>query len=283
MAKDSPRGTVNVTLCKMVSGPPESSTILLSDLTAMAGEVNAVWFSEGSIGSTMVKGVAQTMDRIKIDFTRRGVALGLACLAATPGWSMASPRQVKILIVGDSLSAEYGLARGTGWVALLKQRLQEKKLAGEVINASISGETTAGGRSRLPALLKAHSPSHVVIELGANDALRGLPVKATQENLKAMIQACKQAGADVVLVGMMVPPNYGRRYTEDFGRMFVTLATDNKTRLVPFLLKGVADRADARDWFQPDGIHPLAKAHPIMLDNVWEGLRPLLFGRQAGA
>jgi len=145
-----------------------------------------------------------------------------------------------------------------------------------VINASISGDTTSGGRARLPALLKQHQPTHVVLELGANDALRGFPLRSTQDNLDAMAQASQGAGAKVLLVGMQVPPNYGKRYTEDFAAVFGRVAQARKAALVPFLLKGVADRPDARDWFQPDGIHPLAKAHPVMLDNVWAGLKPLL-------
>ena len=186
----------------------------------------------------------------------------------------AAPR--KVLILGDSLSAEYGLARGAGWVALLEARLAKQGISAQVINASISGETTSGGRTRLPALLKQHRPTHVVIELGGNDALRGFPVRATQDNLNAMTQASQTAGAQVLLVGMQVPPNYGKRYSDDFAAVFARVAQERQVALVPFLLKGVADRSDAREWFQPDGIHPLAKAHPVMLDNVWGGLRALL-------
>jgi acyl-CoA thioesterase-1 len=182
----------------------------------------------------------------------------------------------KVLIVGDSLSAEYGLVRGAGWVALLEARLAQQKNATRIVNASISGETTSGGRTRLPALLKEHQPTHVVIELGGNDALRGFSVRSTQDNLSAMVQACQAAGAKVLLVGMQVPPNYGKRYSDDFAAVFARVARERQIALVPFLLKGVADRADAREWFQPDGIHPLAKAHPVMLDNVWRELKPLL-------
>lgn len=228
--------------------------------------------------------------RSRIDCTRRALAMGLAgalalgtagkAASATMATAHATPT---ILVMGDSLSAEYGLPRGTGWVALLQARLKARHAAAEVVNASISGETTSGGRTRLAALLAQHKPTHVVIELGANDALRGLPLKASRDNLLAMIDASQQAGAKVVLVGMLVPPNYGKRYTEDFGKMFETLARERHTALVPFLLKGVADRPDARDWFQADGIHPLPKGHPIMLDQVWDALGPLLLGRQAGA
>lgn len=182
----------------------------------------------------------------------------------------------RVLVVGDSLSAEYGIARGSGWVALLQQRLQRHKPAYEVINASISGDTTAGGRARLAALLSQHRPSHVLIELGGNDALRGLPLASTRENLLSMVRAAKAAGARVQLLGMQVPPNYGSAYARDFAGLFVEVARAEKTALTPFLLQGVADRPDAMDWFQPDRIHPLAKAHPLMLEQVWQGLKPLL-------
>ena len=181
-----------------------------------------------------------------------------------------------VLVVGDSLSAEYGLGRGQGWVALLAQRIGKDKLPFQVVNASISGDTTSGGRSRLPALLKQHKPSVVVIELGGNDALRGLPLASTEENLVAMTRAARAAGAKVLLVGMQVPPNYGRKYTEDFSRLFASAAKAEQAALVPFLLAGVADGADPQALFQPDGIHPRAEAHPRMLDNVWPVLRPLL-------
>ncbi|UDF37564.1 UNVERIFIED_ORG: arylesterase [Shinella sp. XGS7] len=197
---------------------------------------------------------------------------GLA--AAQAQTQTAKPRRV--LVVGDSLSAEYGIARGSGWVALLQQRLQGHKPAYEVINASISGDTTAGGRARLAALLSQHNPSHVLIELGGNDALRGLPLASTRENLLSMVRAAKAAGARVQLVGMQVPPNYGSAYARDFAGLFAEVARAEKTALTPFLLQGVADRPDAMDWFQPDRIHPLAKAHPLMLEQVWQGLKPLL-------
>ena len=181
-----------------------------------------------------------------------------------------------LLVVGDSLSAEYGLPRQTGWVALLSARLAADKSPVQVVNASISGDTTAGGRSRLPGLLQQHRPAIVVVELGGNDALRGLPVASTRDNLRAMVTAAQAAGAKVVLVGMQVPPNYGKAYTEEFAQAFKAVADERRAALVPFLLAGVADRADAADWFQSDRIHPLAKAHPRLLDNVWPVLRPLL-------
>ena len=181
-----------------------------------------------------------------------------------------------ILIVGDSLSAEYGLARGTGWVALLEKRLADEKIAATVHNASISGDTTPGGRARLPALLRSVKPSVVVIELGGNDALRGLPLQGTEDNLRNMTQAAQKAGAKVLLVGMQVPPNYGRDYADRFSGLFAKVAKGEKAALVPFLLKGVADGPDAVKLFQPDRIHPKADAHPLMLDNVWPELKKLL-------
>ncbi len=211
------------------------------------------------------------------------LASAVALAAAVPAWAQsgkktaaAAAAEARIVVLGDSLSAEYGLVRGTGWVALLEQRLAAEKIAASVINASISGDTTSGGRARLGALLKLHRPTVLVIELGGNDALRGLPLKNTQDNLSAMAQAAQKMGAKVLLLGMQVPPNYGRQYAEQFAQLFVSVAQKNKTALVPFLLKGIADRQDATAWFQADGIHPLAKAQPQMLDNVWSALRPLL-------
>jgi acyl-CoA thioesterase I len=181
-----------------------------------------------------------------------------------------------ILVLGDSLSAEYGLARGSGWVALLERRLAEQKIAAQVVNASISGDTTSGGRSRLPALLKQHRPDVVVIELGANDALRGLPLAMTKANLLDMTRAAKAAGAQVVLVGMQVPPNYGKAYGDEFEQLFAEVAQSEGVSRVPFLLAGVADASDAQSLFQADRIHPTQAAHPRMLDNVWRVLAPLL-------
>ena len=204
--------------------------------------------------------------------SRIGAALALG--TAMP-LRAAGPSPV-ILVVGDSLSAEYGIARGSGWVALLEQRLAREKIAARVVNASVSGDTTSGGRSRLPALLAQHRPTHVLIELGGNDALRGLPLATTRDNLAAMVRAARAAGARVVLIGMQVPPNYGRAYGDDFARSFTTVAQAEGATLVPFLLKGVADVPDSESLFQPDRIHPKEAAHPIMLGNVWPVLAPLL-------
>ena len=181
-----------------------------------------------------------------------------------------------LLVVGDSLSAEYGIARGRGWVALLQQKLQADKFQWQVVNASISGDTTAGGLARLPALLKQHQPQLVVIELGGNDALRGFSLKMTEDNLVKMIQACKTIQAKVVLVGMQVPPNYGAAYASDFTRLFARISKQQQTALVPFLLAGVADDKDPTAMFQADRIHPKAEAHPRILANVWSVLKKML-------
>lgn len=182
----------------------------------------------------------------------------------------------KILVVGDSLSAEYGIQRGSGWVSLLERRLDEEKLSAAVVNASVSGDTTSGGRSRLPALLNKHRPTHVILELGANDALRGLPLAMTQTNLGAMAQEAKATGARVLIVGMQLPPNYGRKYSDEFAAVFTSVARIEGAALVPFMLKGVADVPEAGSMFQPDRIHPLARAHPIILTNIWTVLAPML-------
>jgi len=182
----------------------------------------------------------------------------------------------RILVLGDSLSAEYGLARGTGWVALLGKRLADEGMAAYVANASISGDTTSGGRARLPALLKAHQPSHVIIELGGNDALRGLSLASTEDNLKVMIDMAHKAGARVLLLGMQVPPNYGADYAGRFAALFESVAKAQQTALVPFLLRGVADGPEPEQLFQKDRIHPSAEAHPIILDNVWSELLSIL-------
>nr|CBA29662.1 Arylesterase [Curvibacter putative symbiont of Hydra magnipapillata] len=187
-----------------------------------------------------------------------------------------SPASAKVLVLGDSLSAEYGLKRGTGWVALMEQRIAADKVAATVVNASISGDTTSGGRSRLPALLAQHKPTVVVIELGGNDALRGLPLSMTQDNLLAMTQAAQASGAKVLLAGMQVPPNYGQDYTKRFSETFSTVAKTTKAALVPFLLKGVADVPNAAALFQADRIHPKEEAHPTILNTMWPAIKNLL-------
>ena len=206
------------------------------------------------------------------------MALATSVAGAAPAHAQGArkPGSALILVVGDSLSAEYGLKRGSGWVALLEERLAQKKIAASVINASISGDTTSGGRTRLAALLKQHRPDIVVLELGGNDALRGLPLAMTRDNLDAMAKAAKASGAKVVIAGMQLPPNYGRQYGEQFAALFATVAKAEGAALVPFLLKGVADGPQADTMFQADRIHPVAAAHPAILDNVWPVLEPLL-------
>jgi acyl-CoA thioesterase-1 len=210
-------------------------------------------------------------------FTAVAAVSAAALSGASPfGAHAAVATQSKILVVGDSLSAEYGLERGSGWVNLLAHRLAQEKLPATVVNASISGDTTSGGRSRLAALLKEHRPTHVILELGANDALRGLPLSMTQDNLAEMAHEAKTSGARVVIVGMQVPPNYGRKYSDDFSALFAAVAKKEGAELVPFLLKGVADVPGSDKLFQADRIHPRAEAHPTILANVWPVLKPML-------
>lgn len=178
-----------------------------------------------------------------------------------------------ILVLGDSLSAAYGLSRDQGWVELLAQRLRDRGFPHRVVNASISGETTAGGLTRLPALLERHQPEVVVVQLGANDGLRGFGFGEIESNLARIIAESREAGARVVLVGIRLPPNYGAAYTERFQAIFPAVAAREGTALVPRLLEGVAE-----DWdlMQPDGLHPLASAQSRLLENVWPTLVPLL-------
>jgi acyl-CoA thioesterase I len=243
-------------------------------------------------------------------------------MVAVPAFSKTaaktSAQPVRILVVGDSLSAEYGLKRGSGWVALLENRLAEsvnwnekarksaksKKNASNnvannpinasaidentpkitpdftVINASISGDTTSGGRSRLAPLIDLHHPTHIIIELGANDALRGLPVAKTEENLNAMTQAALQSKAKVLLVGIQIPPNYGAEFTKQFAAVYPKVANANNKAnnvgLVPFMLTGVADSAEFAKLFQADRIHPTEAAQAQILNNIWPELQKLL-------
>lgn len=177
------------------------------------------------------------------------------------------------MVLGDSLSAGYGIDQQSGWVSLLQQRLDQKAAGIRVVNESISGDTTAGGLARLPAALQRHSPDIVIIELGGNDGLRGLPLSDMRSALERMIDLCEAAGAKVLLVGMKIPPNLGRRYTERFESVFVEVANDRQVPRVPFLLESVAGN-DGN--MQADGIHPVAAAQPTMLDNVWPHLTPLI-------
>lgn len=178
-----------------------------------------------------------------------------------------------ILVFGDSLSAAYGIAQAQGWVALLAQRVVREQPQYSVANASVSGETSAGGLSRFPKTLAQHRPAVVILELGANDGLRGLPIAQMKANLGGIIERAQQAGARVVLVGMKLPPNYGPDYTRAFESAYAELARGHKTALVPFLLEGFAQKPEM---FQPDGIHPTEAAQPLMAAQVWRVLQPLL-------
>ena len=178
-----------------------------------------------------------------------------------------------LLVVGDSISAAFGLDTGQGWVALLEERLAEQDYPHQVVNASISGDTSSGGAARLPALLAEHRPSLVIIELGGNDGLRGQPLAQLQQNLARMIDDSRASGAQVLLLGMLLPPNYGMRYTTAFARVYESLAHDKQVAFVPFFLEGVGG---VPGMMQNDGIHPTTKAQPLMLENLWPTLKPLL-------
>ena len=201
-------------------------------------------------------------------------ALALACGGFATAVQAAKAH--KILVLGDSLSAEYGLPRGSGWVALLQKQLAQSHPGTTVVNASISGETTSGGRSRLPALLRQHQPTHVIIELGGNDALRGLALSMTRDNLNFMAQTAKDAGARVLLLGMQMPPNYGGELTRQFAALYPAAAKAHGAALVPFFLQGVGDDPDPTRWFQADRIHPNEAAQPRLLANVWPELNKQL-------
>jgi acyl-CoA thioesterase I len=197
--------------------------------------------------------------------------LCLLALASSAGAQGSAPRN--IVVLGDSLSAAYGIKAEDGWVNLLAQRLASEGYGYKVVNASVTGETTQGGVSRLPRALELHKPEIVIIELGGNDGLRGLQLAASRENLQRSIALAKKSGARVLLVGMMIPPNYGPRYTEEFRGMFGSLAKANSVAVVPFLLEGVALNPAL---MQNDGIHANAKGQPRMLENLWPSLKPLL-------
>ena len=201
---------------------------------------------------------------------RRLVSICLAVLLGLPSLAAAS---ATILVYGDSLSAAYGLAPDAGWVSLLQSRLKQEGYDYTVTNASISGETTAGGATRIAAALADHKPAVVILELGANDGLRGLPIDAMRANLANMLRASKKAGSRVLLVGMRMPPNYGPSYARAFERAYAELAREHKTAFLPHLLQGMDQR---RELFQADNLHPTAKAQTILLDNVWQALLPLL-------
>ena len=191
---------------------------------------------------------------------------------SSPGAARSSGQPV-LLVLGDSLSAEYGLARDSGWVKLLDARLREQRYPYDIVNASISGETTSGGLSRIDELLARVKPSVVVVELGGNDALRGLPLASTEANLDQIVARSQKVHATVLLVGMQIPPNFGKAFADRFAAVFTTVAKRRDTALTPFFFAGFADRFDL---FQPDRIHPTAAAQARLLENVWPDLKPLL-------
>ncbi len=193
-------------------------------------------------------------------------AIFASALLLSSAMTARATEQATLLVFGDSLSAAYGLEEDQGWVTLLEQRIAEQGKAIRVINASVSGETTTGGRSRLPSLLASHAPSHILIELGGNDGLRGLPLAVIRENLIAMIELAQNSGAVVIIAGMQIPPNYGPRYTAPFFEQYAELAEDYDLYLIPFLIEGIPQRPEL---IQDDGIHPVAEAQPMILDNVW--------------
>ncbi|WP_133663272.1 arylesterase [Paraburkholderia sp. BL10I2N1] len=216
--------------------------------------------------------------RLKVHAAALATALGVAAFMATvplaaDAANTAAPDKPVIVVLGDSISAEYGLPRDTGWVALMRRRLADERLDYNVANASISGDTTSGGRARLPALMQRLKPAIVIVELGANDALRGVPLATTEDNLRTIIEQAQQAHAQVVLVGMYVPPNYGMDYTQKFHGIYGDLSKQFRVPLVPFLLAGIENRPDM---FQADQIHPKQEAQPTLLNNVWLTLKPLL-------
>lgn len=184
-----------------------------------------------------------------------------------------------ILVLGDSLSAAYGIDQESGWVSLLQQRLEQQGFPHQVVNASISGDTTFGGINRLSGALERFKPSIVLIELGANDGLRGLGLDQTRRNLVAMVDQVRQADSQAVLLGIMLPPNFGKAFTQRFLRIYHEVSEQKSVTLVPFLLEGVADRME---WMQSDGLHPNASGQPRILDNVWMVLEPLLIIPESG-
>jgi acyl-CoA thioesterase-1 len=198
----------------------------------------------------------------------------VALLAASlPPRAHAEATTPVLLVVGDSISAGYGLAKGSGWVDLLAARVEAQRLPWRVVNASITGDTTAGGRARLPALLDQYNPAIVVVELGGNDGLRGGNLRSAKDNLVAMVTGIRKSGAQAVIVGMRLPPNYGSAYTREFEAIYGDVAKSSGAPLVPFLFAGIAE---SDEWFQPDRIHPTAAAQQRLLDNVWPVLSPLL-------
>jgi acyl-CoA thioesterase-1 len=225
------------------------------------------------------------MERLKVNWTPRATLALLAvigCAATAPARAAdalantattAPATAPAIVVLGDSISAEYGLPRDTGWVNLMRQKLTQERFDYSVANSSISGDTTSGGLARLPAALNRIEPKVVIVELGANDALRGVPLGTTEANLRTIIEKSQAANAKVLLVGMYVPPNYGPDYSQKFHAVYEKLSKEKHVPLVPFLLAGMENKPEM---FQADQIHPTPQAQPLLLNNVWPVLRPLL-------
>jgi acyl-CoA thioesterase-1 len=225
------------------------------------------------------------MERLKVNWTPRATLALLAmvgCAATAPAraadalanTAMAAPAAAPaIVVLGDSISAEYGLPRDTGWVNLMRKKLTQERFDYSVANSSISGDTTSGGLARLPAALNRIKPKVVIVELGANDALRGVPLATTEDNLRSIIEKSQAVNAKVLLVGMYVPPNYGPDYSQKFHGVYEKLSKEKHVPLVPFLLAGIENKPEM---FQADQIHPTPQAQPLLLNNVWPVLRPLL-------
>ncbi len=219
------------------------------------------------LGFAMAWGVAIALGGASLAMAATGAS---QAAQATPAASASKP---VIAVLGDSLSAEYGLPRDSGWVALLRARLASERIDYNVANVSISGDTTSGGLARLPLVMQRIKPSIVVVELGGNDALRGVPLATTNDNLRAIVQQIRKGNARPVLVGMYVPPNYGLDYTQQFHGLYGQISKEMKVPLVPFLLAGMDNRPEL---FQSDQIHPTQQAQPLLLNNVWPTLEPLL-------
>ena len=226
-----------------------------------------------SIAQSLEVAASVFLDRIPSPRSVRAIALAAFVLLVALAAARAQPTAPVVLIVGDSISAAYGLAPGTGWIDLLSARLAAERYPHRVVNASITGDTTAGGRARLPALLMRYKPAVVVMELGGNDGLRGGDLNATHDNLAAMVDEAQRAGAKPLIVGMKLPPNYGGAYVRRFDALYVDVAKAYKVPFVPFFFEGFGEKSEL---FQADRIHPTAAAQPLLLDNVWPQLRPLL-------
>jgi acyl-CoA thioesterase I len=223
----------------------------------------------GKLGRKLSMQVKKLKHKPWLSYCMLSSLVWLLTIFAMPAYSASKT----VLVLGDSLSAEYGLARGKGWVSLLENQLLSAKIDAKVINASISGETTAGGKTRLSALLQQHKPTILIIELGGNDGLRGLALKTTETNLRDMIKQARASKAQVLLLGMQIPPNYGTAYSKQFAEIFTAVGKEKNVKLVRFFLSGLED---TEKYFQVDHIHPNELAQSILLANIWPSLQSLI-------